>query len=552
MWFFIVLGIKLILYPLLTIIVLALLKDLTFFARSWRYLFQDIRFKYVPVLGFGLYVKAKNSQNELENYVKMFEDKKLAPGRSLDILLINSPTNAMPCIFINEKKLLNEYYKVEPEVSYKTDFSEMPVKHSFIYDKGKRALTNRAIFAEIFFSKNLRKIAPSIFKVIEKYVEKIKKRVNSAQEDSVGDQNHEKISKIDPKREKSESEKVQRKGQNPQNNASKGAIEVDLQEYSLSIFTEITGLVLFGEEVPEVEGVKLTELILKSVALIVSTAYKLPNVLSFRMYRKLGFQSEYNEGMRLKEIINKKLSETVQRRANSKSYKRGVNVIDLILNKNEELEALGRSDEKLTPIEIIHNIYILIFAGVDTSKNTSEFSLYHLSRHPGLQASLRAHLTEKLYKNGLETNYDSYDDCEILGRFMKEALRLYSPAWTGFPRVVTKDFNLGKHTIYKGTSIFIPYAALHNKPEYYGEAGTFNEARFERKEELEKFSKHGYQPFGLGRRACIGKNLAEISVSMALACFLKHFELVEGSVESRFVVEGSYGLEHCKVRLRAL
>ena len=550
MWFLLILGLKLIVYPILTLILLGALKDLTFFAKSWRYLFQDIKLKYIPVVGFGLFVKAKKSQNELENYLKFFQDKESDSGGSLDIILTNNPTATSPTIFINEKRLLKQFYMAETEVSYKTDFSGFPVKHSFIYQKGKKALADRAIFAEIFFSGNMRKIAPGIYKIIEKYVEKIKERVKSSPDRYFLAQKNGSGSKFEKKSKFERVEKFKKNQEKTEKNDLNGALELDLKDYSLSIITEIAGLVLFGEEVPKVNGVELTELIIKSITNVISTSGKLPNLLTMKMYRRLGFQPEFNEAMRLKEIINKKLSETVLRRTNSKTYQRGVNVIDLILNKNDELEAEGRSQERLSPLEIIHNIYILIFAGVDTTKNTTESCLYQLSRRAGLQARLRVHLSEKLFGNGLERNYDSYDDCELLGGFLKENLRLYSPAWTGFPRIVTKDFNLGKYRIYKGTSIFIPYSVIHQKPEYYNEPGTFDEGRFERVDDLKRFSKHGFQPFGLGRRACIGKNLAQISIHMIMACFLKHFEMLPGSAESRFLVHGTYGLEHCRVRLR--
>lgn len=504
-----------ILYFIIGFITLIIIKDLYFYAKAQRYLKQGMKLKYYPLVGFGRYIKEPNAQIEIINFINLFlkNDKKTTE----DLIITNNPLSLNPVIFVNNKEILKEFTKIETEVTYKIDIGDMPFNRAFIFDKGKRALNNRSIFSEIFFPENLKKITPVLRQIIKRHLSQLKQKV-----------------------------KASNSGKND------GFVEIDLSHYTSEVFTDIVSQVLFGEEVPKIFGKKLTEQVQNTIRMVSKTSSKPTHFFSWGYYRKFGFDPMYNEAMKLDKEINKVLKQVVNFRKNSKTYQRGMNIVDLLLNKNDKLEKEGKFSEMLETTEIIHNIYLLVFAGIDTSNNTTQFSLHHLSKNQKIQQRLRNSVQKEIFEAKKEEDYDAYLNCSFLSWYIKENLRLYSPAWMSFSKFVFKDFKIGKYKFFKGDSIIIPVAALHRKNEYYPNPEEFDAERFDEDLDKRKHGRHGWQPFAIGRRACIGRNLAEIALHMIISLLMKDFEFKWNGEECRVVLEATIALEHCKVLMRCL
>ena len=511
---------KSLLFLLLAIPLMLVLKDVMFLINSRKYFKQKIHSKYSPLLGIYKYLGGSNinSPNQLTKFIKMFEieDKAKNEKKTADLLLVNFPGNSTPALMLHDKDLLRDFAKIETEVSRKQDMARLPILNSFMYMDGKSALEHRTIFSEIFYPSNLKKMTKNMKTIIERQIQKIKQKLKNL-----------------PKNEQ-------------------GFTAIELKQHTEEIFTDLVSYVLFGEDVPLVGGVKLTKLIVDAIGVWMQTSRTTLNILTFGLYRRMGFDPNYLRAKDQFSLIKKTIQETIQERKNSAGYVRGVNAIDLILDKNEKLEEEGKPEMKLSMDSIVDTMILLIFAGMDTSKNTSEFSLYHLSKNQALQERLRAEVVEKINNEGQKYSYEAYDENVLINLFLKEILRVDGPAWISFSKHVTKDFKLGRYTIYKGTILIISYAALHQKNEYWDNPDRFDMARFEDTARNRKFGKHGYQPFALGKRACIGKNLGEISIKLLLASFLDAFEVMEPDEQPRKMLRAAFGLSSCKVKLRAI
>ena len=118
------------------------------------------------------------------------------------------------------------------------------------------------------------------------------------------------------------------------------------------------------------------------------------------------------------------------------------------------------------------------------------------------------------------SEYDNFDNNELLSDFVKESLRLYGPASLSFPREATKDFKLGKYRIKKGTRFLIPLTAFHHSDDFHTNSMAFDWDRFSsEKKSLQRSKPASYMPFGLGKRACIGKYLGELMIKVMLVNF---------------------------------
>jgi cytochrome P450 len=99
---------------------------------------------------------------------------------------------------------------------------------------------------------------------------------------------------------------------------------------------------------------------------------------------------------------------------------------------------------------------------------------------------------------------------------LKESMRLHPPAPIIYREVETA-FELGGFECARDTAIWVSPQLLHNDARYFSRPHQFLPERF-----MEERSSHtsglSYLPFGAGRRACIGNNLAlqQMSVTALL------------------------------------
>jgi cytochrome P450 len=123
----------------------------------------------------------------------------------------------------------------------------------------------------------------------------------------------------------------------------------------------------------------------------------------------------------------------------------------------------------------------------------------HLSRHPELQAQLRA-------------------QPELLDEAIDEFLRLYTP-YRGFARTVRKPVELHGRTIKPGEPIALVYAAANRDPSVFESPDEFK---------LGRPNIHEHIAFGRGPHRCAGMPLAVVELRIALERLLartKHFEV---------------------------
>ena len=476
-------------YLILALIGFFISREVIFFIKSYKYIKQKMHFKYTPIIGCVGFMFERDGKDQIEPFLKLFEQEK-KKGKTVDILLANTPSFLGPLLFLNDKDLLSEFSKIETLVSQKCDTLDLPPTDSFVHRFGKRGIENRSVYHKIFYPSNVKKMNKKIKLIIERHVKEIRKSLDSA---GAKDKD--------------------------------GFVEVELKGHIQNIFTDFNGYALFGDDIPVINGMKLTELVEESIALRIVSTFSPLNALSYGLYNFLGLSSEYNHSAKNFKLIYDCLRKVIKKRDKSTGYKRGINAIDLVLNKNDELREKNKLGEVLTEKEIVDDIILLILAGMDTSKNTTEASLDHLGRSQGLQKQLRKEIVEKIVSKNLQYDFDAYDSNRLLSLYLKESLRLFGPVFLSFAKIAKKNFKLGRYKIYKGTRIMIPHAALHRKPEYCDNPDEFNLENFDNEEKLKRFGKYGYQPFAVGKRACIGRILAEVSIKMILASFLEEFEL---------------------------
>ncbi|XP_034648509.1 25-hydroxyvitamin D-1 alpha hydroxylase, mitochondrial [Trachemys scripta elegans] len=180
------------------------------------------------------------------------------------------------------------------------------------------------------------------------------------------------------------------------------------------------------------------------------------------------------------------------------------------------------AQENLSMKSIYGNVTELLLAGVDTISSTLSWSLYELSRHPRVQVALHEEITGVM-KGGAVPSAADVAQMPLLKAVVKEALRLY-PVIPGNARVISdRDIQVGEYLIPRKTLITLCHYATSRDARFFPEPDSFKPERWLQKDA----SHHPYAsiPFGVGKRSCIGRRIAELEVHLALARILMHFEV---------------------------
>ncbi|XP_056130841.1 25-hydroxyvitamin D-1 alpha hydroxylase, mitochondrial [Lampris incognitus] len=202
---------------------------------------------------------------------------------------------------------------------------------------------------------------------------------------------------------------------------------------------------------------------------------------------------------------------------------------------NEEAKKVARGEkvegryltyflsQKGLPMKTVYsNITELLLAGVDTISSTMSWSLYELSRHPGVQAALREEVLTVLNGRRVAEAAD-VARMPLMKATVKEVLRLY-PVIPANARVITgKDIQVGGYLIPKKTLITLCHFATSRDPAIFLNPDEFKPQRWLDRDQ----GHHPYAsvPFGVGKRSCIGRRIAELELYLALARILVEFEV---------------------------
>ena len=171
---------------------------------------------------------------------------------------------------------------------------------------------------------------------------------------------------------------------------------------------------------------------------------------------------------------------------------------------------------------MLTSINDLFVAGSDTTANTVMWGIYHLTKHPELQAKAHEEIDAIIGRDRQPCLTDR-DACHYLEAIVQETHRVGSLGFLGVPRATSKDTTLGPYKIPEGTQVFSFLHSILHDPEYWGDPETFRPERFLDEQGHFKQDERNI-PFGLGKRRCLGKTLAQVELFLFLSGLLQAFE----------------------------
>jgi cytochrome P450 len=159
-----------------------------------------------------------------------------------------------------------------------------------------------------------------------------------------------------------------------------------------------------------------------------------------------------------------------------------------------ELVRVEKEGERIASDELVAMLFLLLFAGHETTTHLISGSVYELVRNPGLRDWLE-------------------QDWSRAGLAVEEFLRFVSPVQFTKPRYVRRDVELGGVRLKKGDKIMAMLAAANLDPDANPHA---------EKLDLER-RPNRHVAFGTGIHFCLGHQLARIEGSCALKALLRRW-----------------------------
>jgi benzoate 4-monooxygenase len=180
--------------------------------------------------------------------------------------------------------------------------------------------------------------------------------------------------------------------------------------------------------------------------------------------------------------------------------------------------------------EIIAESGVMLNAGNDTTQTSLTNTMYFLASQPQTQQKLRQALHEALPQD--QTPIARYEDLRhvrYLQAVLDESFRLQAPLGTGLPRITTKETIIDGEVIKSGVTVSAQTWSLHRTESLFHRANEYIPERWlaegEDTTDLERQNLKEYVlPFSQGPRACIGRNLAYMELSICIAALVLVYE----------------------------
>ncbi|CAG8198366.1 unnamed protein product [Penicillium olsonii] len=192
-------------------------------------------------------------------------------------------------------------------------------------------------------------------------------------------------------------------------------------------------------------------------------------------------------------------------------------LIEGLLRKRDELS--------LTLDELISNAEILIIGGSETTASLLSGVTYLLLANPHTHAKLKEEV-RSAFQSQEEINLISVNKLSYMLACLDEAMRMYPPIANGLPRLCPESGAtiMGEY-VPPNTFVSVHHWALYRREEYFKDPNTFHPERFLGDQSFADDRREVLQPFHVGPRNCLGRNLAYSEMRLILALIIFTFDV---------------------------
>ncbi|XP_070774746.1 cytochrome P450 2U1 [Enoplosus armatus] len=195
---------------------------------------------------------------------------------------------------------------------------------------------------------------------------------------------------------------------------------------------------------------------------------------------------------------------------------------DMYLMEMLAQQAAGEEDSSFTEDYLFYIIGDLFIAGTDTTTNSVLWVLLYMVLHPDIQDKVQAEIDEVVGKHRVLSLTDK-GSLPFTEATIMEVQRLTVVVPLGIPHMASKTTEFRGYTIPKGTVVLPNLWSVHRDPTVWDDPDSFNPARF-LDDEGKLLRKECFIPFGIGRRVCMGEQLAKMELFLTVTSLLQAFK----------------------------
>jgi cytochrome P450 len=220
----------------------------------------------------------------------------------------------------------------------------------------------------------------------------------------------------------------------------------------------------------------------------------------------------------LKEIIQEH-EETLPEEGNPRDF------IDAYLHEMKKTEDTTSSFYKEAGVRsLLAVIGDMFFAGSETSSATLAWSVLYLAMNPETQKKLQNEIDNTVGKSRQVSLADRqklpYAEATIQEVFRKSSLVV-----NGLMHTSMEDATFAGYDIPKGTWIQPSIYVIHHDPSIWGDPENFRPERFLSEDGKTVIKSENLIPFSVGKRICLGENLARDEIFLFLTNIFQRFAI---------------------------
>ncbi|XP_078603293.1 cytochrome P450 2D6-like [Branchiostoma floridae x Branchiostoma japonicum] len=174
----------------------------------------------------------------------------------------------------------------------------------------------------------------------------------------------------------------------------------------------------------------------------------------------------------------------------------------------------------LTEENVLHMAGDLFLAGTETTTNTLQWSLLYMTLNPDIQNKVQEELDAVVGESLPTLSHRS--QLPYVNACLLEVMRIRAliPA---VRHVTTQEVKVQGYHISMGTWVLANLHSLHTDPAYWPDPDRFDPERFLDAEGNVINNPKSFMPFGGGRRACLGEQLARMELFLFFSTLLQSF-----------------------------
>ncbi|XP_051855519.1 cytochrome P450 2J4-like [Antechinus flavipes] len=162
----------------------------------------------------------------------------------------------------------------------------------------------------------------------------------------------------------------------------------------------------------------------------------------------------------------------------------------------------------------------LFFAGTETTSTTLRWGLLYMALYPEIQGKIQAEIDKVIGQSRQPTMADK-ENMPYTNAAVHEVQRMGDIIPFNVPRMAVVDTTVAGYHVPKGTMLATNLTALHRDPKEWATPETFNPEHFLENGQFKK--RESFLPFSIGKRACLGEQLARAELFLFFTSLLQKF-----------------------------